>query len=139
MRSVIAMDKTSLISIAALVLLCGGCAQPRRHAGIEHFVEVRGGRESVWGVNIHLDRLSFRPQVKPNEIKIVDGKRGRDLKPLMTWSVSRDRKTLGIRFKPGMGDFGTGNAVTVHIEKSALEGYSGVNNRFEWSMLTDVQ
>jgi len=38
-----------------------------------------------------------------------------------------------------MGDFGSGNAVTVRIEKTAFARYSGVNGRLEWSISTDMQ
>jgi hypothetical protein len=38
----------------------------------------------------------------------------------MTWHVSPDGKQLIIKFKPGMGDFGTGNWVTVQIDCSAF-------------------
>ena len=139
--------------IRKAVLICGGivvvclitvviynCFSTRPHlAGIYQFVETRDGRESVWGVDIQLNRMSFRPVVNEDQIKIIDGKYGRDIKKLMTWSVSNDRKCLKIRFRPGMGDFGSGNGVTIHIDDSAFEPYPNISNRYEWSILTDIQ
>lgn len=133
------MNRKYLFLLCCLLAMLGCTTVQPRQAGIYQFVEERKGRESVWGIDIQLDHLSFQPEVKPDEIKIVDGKYARDLKSIMIWSVSPDRECLHIRFKPGMGDFGTGNGVTVHIQKSALVGYEGINNRFEWSILTDVQ
>jgi hypothetical protein len=109
-----------------------------RKAGVYQFVESRRGLKSVWGVDIQLDRLAFRPAIKAEHIKLVEGKYGRDLKKIMTWTVSRDGKRLRIRFKPGMGDFGTGNGLTVHINSAALVKNTGVNPRMEWSIDTDI-
>ena len=50
-----------------------------------------------------------------------------------------ERKRLIIRFKPGLGDFGTGNAVHVEIEPSAfVEPIHTGNQKFSWSISTDV-
>jgi len=126
--------------MAGLITCIVGCTTtPSRHAGINQFVENRDGRQSVWGVEITLDKLSFTPAIGSDQIQITSAKQGRDLKELLTWSVSADRKCLQIRFKPGMGYFGTGNAITVALDRSAIVGYKGVNNRFEWSIQTDVQ
>jgi hypothetical protein len=108
-------------------------------AGICQFVETRRGLKSVWGIDIQLDRLTFKREIKPENIKIFEAKYGRDLKRIMTWVVSRDGKRLRIRFKPGMGDFGTGNGVTVHISSAALLKAARVNPRLEWSIDTDIQ
>jgi len=91
-------NRNSLPIIALLVLTLGCAAQERRSAGIEQFVESRAGRESVWGVSIHLNSLSFRPSIGPDEIQIIDGKQGRGCRPVMAWSISHDRKCLRIRF-----------------------------------------
>ena len=133
------MLRTSMMAGVALVLLCCGRGETRRRGGIEQAVELRDGAETVRGVDIHLGGQSFLSEVKPDEIEIVESKYGRDIKALMTWSVSPDRKTLSIRFKPGMGDFGSGNAVTVRLRKSALENPAGPGDRLEWSIDTDPQ
>ena len=123
-----------------LVVFASGCSvEQHRSAGISQFVEVRDGRESVWGVNIQLNHLSFVPQILDKHIRIVTGKRGKDIKHLMQWSVSPDRKRLCIKFKPHCGDFGTGNAVTIFLDRAAINGYKGGNDRFEWSLVTEIQ
>jgi hypothetical protein len=38
----------------------------------------------------------------------------------MTWRTSRDRKQLTIKFKPGTGDFGTGNQAEITLYKTAF-------------------
>jgi len=56
----------------------------------------------------------------------------------MKWSVDRTGKKLVIKFKPGMGDFGTGNTVEVQIDRSAfLLPMPSPDNRFDWSIGTD--
>jgi hypothetical protein len=128
--------KRIIILIALLFLLTCGTVQSQP-AGIFQFVENRNGRVSVWGIDIQLHRLSFNPQIMPNQIKIIDHKYNRDLKGIMTWSVTEDGKTLRIRFRPGMGDFGTGNSVTVYVDSSAIVGQK--EQSFEWTIPTDIQ
>jgi hypothetical protein len=128
--------KRIIIPIALLLLLTCGIVQSQP-AGIFQFVENRNGRVSVWGIDIQLHRLSFNPQIMPNQIKIIDHKYNRDLKDIMTWSVAKDKKSLHIRFRPGMGDFGSGNAVTVYVDSSAIVGQK--EQSFEWTIPTDIQ
>lgn len=128
--------KRIIIPIALLLLLACGIVQSQP-AGIFQFVENRNGRVSVWGIDIQLRRLSFNPQIMPNQIKIIDHKYNRDLKDIMTWSVAKDKKSLHIRFRPGMGDFGSGNAVTVYVDSSAIVGQK--EQSFEWTIPTDIQ
>jgi hypothetical protein len=69
---------------------------------------------------------------------IREGKHGHDLKGIMNWSVDRIGRKLVIKFKPGMGDFGTGNTVEVQIDRSAfLLSMPSSDNRFDWSIGTD--
>jgi hypothetical protein len=138
-QNVMTMKLRYILPLCVTLALPGCLTVQSRQAGIHQFVETRDGRESVWGIDINLDLLSFSPEIQSEEITITDGKYGRDLKKIMTWTVSSDRKCLQIRFKPSMGDFGTGNGVTVHIQKSAMSGRKDLNNRYEWSMLTDIQ
>jgi hypothetical protein len=54
----------------------------------------------------------------------------------MIWSVDRSGKQLVIKFKPGMGDFGTGDIV---IDRSAFSSPPrSPDNRFDWSIGTDL-
>jgi hypothetical protein len=56
----------------------------------------------------------------------------------MNWSVDRNGKKLVIKFKPGMGDFGTGNTVEVQIDRSAFRlPVPSPDNRFDWLIGTD--
>lgn len=89
-------------------------------SGICQLIETRGGRTSCWGVIVTFDRLTLKDSVAEDRISITDAKYDRNLKPIMTWSVSDKGKRLTIEFKPGMGDFGTGNAVTVRIDGTAF-------------------
>jgi hypothetical protein len=111
----------------------------RSPAGISQLVENREGRISCWGVIIQLGNARFRETMNPNQIIVREAKHGRDIRELMTWSVDRNGRRLVIRFKPGMGDFGSGNSVEIQIERSAFRkmGSSG-NNHFRWSIDTDV-
>ena len=126
-----------------LFLVPSGCTSATSPAltggGISQIVEARKGRKSCWGVVLTLNEMTFRDVIKPDDIKIVDGKYGRDLKRIMEWQVSNSGRTLIVRFKPNCGDFGTGNGVTVHIGKSAFETTGRFpNNRFSWSIATDI-
>ena len=112
---------------------------PRNFVGISQLVENREGRISCWGVIIQPGNLRFREMISPNQIMIRDAKHGRDLREMMTWGVDRNGKRLIIKFKPGMGDFGSGNAVEVQIEGSAFRGrIASGNDHFRWSINTDV-
>ena len=108
-------------------------------AGIFQIIEKRAGRSSCWGMVIQLRGMRFRRFVATDQIRIIEGKYGRDLSALMSLRVTPDRKRLIIRFKPGQGDFGTGNVVEVEIERSAfVEPIRSVNQKFSWSINTDI-
>jgi hypothetical protein len=127
-------------ALALGIAVGAGCAsEPPRPAGIHRIVEVRDGTESVQEVEIRLDRLAFRPQIAADQIRIVDAKYGHDLRLIVAWSVSDDRKGLRVRFKPGLGDFGTGNGVTVRVDPSAIDGDRGAGDRFAWTIQTDAR
>jgi hypothetical protein len=134
---------SSLIVLLSAMLVQVSGVQTKRvphdPAGISQLVENRDGQVSCWGVRIQLGKLRFRHNISPNQIIIREAKHGHDLREMMTWSVEQNAKQLLIRFKPGMGDFGTGNAVEVQIEGSAFIGpISSGNNHFRWSIDTDV-
>ena|ERR1051325_9577188 len=110
--------------------------QPGTSAGISRLVETRAGRRSCWGVIIQPGRTRFKKRVKKAQIDIRDGKHGHDLKEMMNWRVDRTRKRLIIEFKPGMGDFGSGNRMEVRIDRSAFSA-PVPTERSEWSIATD--
>ncbi|HLX12780.1 MAG TPA: hypothetical protein VKS81_08200 [Bacteroidota bacterium] len=64
--------------------------------------------------------MKFNRTIGIDELDIRDGKYVRDMKPILIWEVSKNGKSLVIKFKPGMGDFGSGNDVTVRINGSAF-------------------
>lgn len=99
-------------------------------------VENRGGQRGVWGVQITLDDSRFKPTIAPGELRIIEGKHDRDITDMMQWSISDGGARLTILFKPGMGDFGSGNTVTVRVTQSALVNYH-LANKPEWTVSTD--
>ena len=82
--------------------------------------EIRAGKKSCWGIVIKFDDAVFKKRVQPNQLKIFEAKHGANLLSLMTWHTSRDRKQLTIKFKPGTGDFGTGNQAEITLSKTAF-------------------
>jgi len=115
--------------LAITLLLAGGVASyplpppgsDRPSPGITQYVETRGGRISCWGVAIHLDRLTFRDTISADALVITEAKHHGDLRELMTWRVGGSGKHLLIQFKPGMGDFGSGNEITVVLDEAAFQ------------------
>jgi hypothetical protein len=127
----------------AVLVICGwmvaGCASVERNAGVHQIVEVREGRRSVWGIAVSLPEGQFNPVVKEDQISIIESKYRGEMKGIMVWSVDADGRTLRVVFKAGTGDFGSGNDVTVRIDRVATMGCSGRNNVLEWHMPTDPQ
>ena len=113
---------------------------PRTSAGIHRLIENRDGRVSCWGVVIRLGRSRFRGVIRPEQIVISEGKHGHDLREIMSWHVGQNGRQLVIKFKPGTGDFGSGNRVEVQVDRSAFRVVDAPspNKRFEWSIDTDV-
>jgi len=140
-----------MVKLLSLLLLCLAAAfapshvlsQPihARHPppGIYRLIENRGGRVSCWGVVIRLGNLRFRKVIRPDQIMIREAKHGHDLRGMMSWHVGQSGKWLVIKFKSGMGDFGSGNSAEVVVDRSAMSvAAEAQNNRFEWSINTDV-
>jgi hypothetical protein len=140
-----------MLKLTSVLLICLGMAfapasgvpQPNRAlgalAGINQLIENRGGRVSCWGVVIRLGNSRFREIIRPEQLVIREAKHGHDLRELMSWHVAQGGKRLVIKFRPGMGDFGSGNSVEVQVVRSALLGdVRSPNTRFEWSINTDV-
>ena len=138
------MLKVSLLILISLTSLsASGMPQskhmPRSPTVITQLVENRGGRVSCWGIIIQPGNMRFRRTVHPDQIVIREAKHGHDLREIMAWRVEQNGKRLVIKFKPGMGDFGSGNGVLVQVDSSAFVGQIvSPNNRLEWSIKTDV-
>ena len=134
---------TILISLSLTVLSASGVPQsnraPQTPAGISQLVENRSGHTSCWGVVIQLGSLRFKRSIAAHQIKISEAKHGSDLREIMTWQVDQNGRRLVIRFKPGMGDFGSGNRVEVKIGRSAfVTPIPSGNSYFTWVIDTDV-
>ena len=132
-----------LISLSLTLLSASGVPQLNRAthtpAGISQVVENRNGHISCWGVAIQLGSLRFKRKIAANQIKISEGKHSSDLREIMTWRVERNGKRLVIRFKPGMGDFGSGNRVGVYLDRSAfVKPMPSGNTSFTWVIDTDI-
>ena len=82
--------------------------------------EIREGQKSCWGIVIDVDDARFKPRILPRQLKIYEAKHGTSLLRLTTWHVSSDGKQLIIRFKPGTGDFGSGNRAEITLYKTAF-------------------
>jgi hypothetical protein len=111
---------------------------PQAPTGIIQLIEERDGRVSCWGVVIQLGNSRFRHVIRPEQIVIREAKHGHDLRGIMSWRVEQRGKKLVIKFKPGMGDFGSGNSVEVKVDRSGFAEVESSNERFEWSINTDV-
>jgi hypothetical protein len=102
--------------------------QPRTHnMRISCLTEVRAGKKSCWGIVIRFAEGRFKKTIRANQLKVYEAKHGANILDLMMWETSRDRKQLTIKFKPGDGDFGTGNRVAVTLYKTA---FASAPNKF---------
>jgi hypothetical protein len=104
---------------------------------ISQLVAMRDGRLSCWGVIIKLDQTTFNPEISSEQLSVTDSKYGRDLKDLIVWDVDRGGKLLAIHFKPGRGDFGSGNGVNISVHTSAFARPPAVVGVITWSIATD--
>ena len=82
--------------------------------------EIRAGKKSCWGVVIDFDDARFKSKITAQQLKIYEAKHGSSLLKLMTWRVSNEGKRLTIKFKPGAGDFGSGNRAEITLYKSTF-------------------
>ena len=139
--------KKTVATVSACLLLAASTtayaarrklAAPVPRPGIYQLVETRRGRRACRGVVIRPGDSRFKKRVEENQIEISEAKHGHDLKDIMRWRISGDGRQIVIDFKPGAGDFGSGNAVEVTIDGSAFAGPGrGGENRFTWSITTD--
>lgn len=123
--------------LVAAVPISVAADRSRQGGRISQLLEVRAGRLSCWGVTIELDQTTFNPNITSEQLSVTDGKYGRDLKDSMTWEVDRSGKVLTIRFKPGRGDFGSGNIVNISVHTTAFARPPAVEGVVAWSISTD--
>jgi hypothetical protein len=122
----IVMKNVNVTGCVVLVVLLSASAAsaqpgPRKYPLTTSCVtEIRGGKKSCWGIIVNCDDALFKKRIKRSQLKIFESKHGANLLNLMTWHTSRDRKQLTIRFKPGTGDFGTGNQAQITLYKTAF-------------------
>jgi hypothetical protein len=124
------MNRVNITRCAIVVLLftvfvnvsvaSGQLGPPRYKLTTSCLTEIRGGKQSCWGIIVKFDDALFNKRVKRNQLKIFESKHGANLLNLMMWRTSRDRKQLTIKFKPGTGDFGTGNQAEITLYKTAF-------------------
>lgn len=126
-----------LLAVCILIPSLLGAPAKDDRAVIRQLTETMHGRKTCRGVVIELKHSTFYETIARHEISVVEGKHRRELKGMMTWRVSRSGKILTIRFKPGRGDFGSGNSVTVTIKSSALTGFP--QDPIQLSISTDVR
>jgi hypothetical protein len=104
-------------------------------SGIWQLLEEHNGKASCIGAVIQLARLTFPITLEASALEITEAKHSSHLNGLMQWKVDPTQKRLTIRFRPGMGDFGTGNRVEIRIKRGTLEpGSPGV---LIWVIETD--
>jgi len=82
--------------------------------------EIRSGKKSCWGIVIEFQDARFKTKISPQQVKIYEAKHGSSLQKLMTWSVSNNGRRLTIKFKPGTGDFGSGNKAEITLYKTVF-------------------
>lgn len=132
------------LSVCAAVAVNGSVRHrpsARDVAGISQLVESRAGKTSCWGVMIHLRKLRFKPNVGRDEIEIQEAKHGNDFRDSMTWRVDEGGRRLVIKFKPGLGDFGSGDNITIRVHGSAFTGRAipiPPDGWLGWMISTDV-
>lgn len=108
-------------------------------AGISQLVENRDGHKSCRGLVIQLGKLRFRKTIRPEQIIISEAKHSRDLKDIMTWRVEQGGKRLIVKFKSGMGGFGSGNVVGVFVDRTAfVNPDEATPNQLRWTITTDI-
>ena len=114
---ILAVMATALVNFSA----ARGQPGPRKYqVSTACLTEIREGKKSCWGVVITFDNARFRKRISPQQLKVSEAKHGYNLIDLMKWRVSQGGRRLTIKFKPGTGDFGTGNQAEVTLFKTAF-------------------
>ena len=116
-RLILGVTLTAFVNMS---IAFGQLGPPRWTVSRSCLTEIRGGKKSCWGIVIDFDHAQFKNRISADQIKVFEAKHGTNLINLMTWRVSRDGKRLTIKFKPGTGDFGTGNRAEITLYKTAF-------------------
>ncbi|MDG6999877.1 MAG: hypothetical protein JRN15_12260 [Nitrososphaerota archaeon] len=125
-------------SIIGQTVALGGVKSGKTAFGtISQIVQTRDGRTSCWGVLIKLQKLHFKDSLAASQLAITEAKHSSDLRSLMVWRVGKSRRTLTVEFKPGMGDFGSGNYMTIRIDSSGIVG--SPKSGLQFSISTDLE
>jgi hypothetical protein len=117
---------TTVLAVAVLTIFASMyvAAQqfppPRHPVRTSCLTEIRGGKKSCWGIVIKLDSALFKKTIRRDDLKVVEAKHGANITYLTNWHTSHGGKELTIEFKPGRGDFGTGNRVAITLYKTAF-------------------
>jgi hypothetical protein len=110
----------TLIVFVNLSIALGELSPPKWQVHTSCLTEIRDGKKSCWGIIIDFEDAQFKKRISPQQLKIFEAKHGSNPLNLMTWRVSREGKRLTIKFKPGDGDFGTGNRAEITLYKTAF-------------------
>jgi len=110
----------TLTAFVNLSVAFGQLGSPTWQVRTSCLTEIRGGKKSCWGIVIDFDDAQFKKRISPHQIKIFEAKHGTNLLNLMTWRVSREGRRLTIKFKPGSGDFGTGNRAEITLYRTTF-------------------
>ena len=117
---------TTLLAVAMLTIFASMYVvaqqpgRPTHSINTSCLTQIRGGKKSCWGVIIRLEGGLFKKGIRPDELKVVEAKHGTNIIDLTNWHTSHGGKQLTIEFKPGRGDFGTGNRVAITLYKTAF-------------------
>jgi hypothetical protein len=114
------LGRVTLTAFVNLSVAFGQLSPPKWQVRTSSLTEIRGGKKSCWGIVIDFDDAQFKKRISPQQLKIFEAKHGTNLLNLMMWRVSPDGKRLTIKFKPGTGDFGTGNRAEINLYKTAF-------------------
>lgn len=126
----------TVLTLPQVAISRGGKTANTAYGTISQIVQTRNHRTSCWGVVIHLKNLHFKHSVSAAELIITEAKHSSDLRPLMVWRVGKSGRTLTIEFKRGMGDYGTGNYTTIHIDSTAM--VASPKGGLEFAISTDL-
>src|SRR4029453_1153622 len=110
----------TLAAFLNLSVAFGQLGPPKWQVRTSCLTEIRGGKRSCWGIVIDFDDAEFKKRISLQQLKIFEENHGPNLLNLKTWRVSNSGKRLTIKFKPGTGDFGTGNRVEITLYKTAF-------------------
>lgn len=126
----------AILTLPVVAVCGGGKTSSTSYGTISQIVQSRNHRKSCWGVVIHLKNLHFKNSISAAELTITEAKHSSDLRPLMVWNVMKSKRALTIKFKQGMGDFGTGNFTIIHIDSTAIVG--SPKGGLEFAISTDL-